>query len=378
MDHVGARLRAARTAAEVTLTQMAARTNYSKSHLCNVEAGKRPATPDVVLAYERALGDHVDRRGVLALAATVVAPAAVAELIYHGFAAALSPRLAVDEWLARAEGYGQDYMAIGSAELQGRLAADLVVLQQQLDSPHLWTVAARLMTVHGKTLPSNDGTRGAIRSYEMAAVAADRSGDLGTRVWVRGRAALALAYEGAHLRVAARLAQQAVELSDRPTLGRLNALTAQAHVAAFRGDRATALTSLDDARRAFETAGSDEQISDFAVPEWRFHTFESMLLSRMGHPAAVAAQEAADRTRPATLPRFATHIELHRGLMMASAGDRAGGLEYARQALDRLPPERHSLSLRLMMLEIERVARGLTGPGSRPRAAERLATVKDD
>lgn len=108
----------------------------------------------------------------------------------------------------------------------------------------------------------------------------------------------------------------------------------------------------------FDKSGSDEQISDFAVPEWRFHTFTSMLLSRMGHPDAVAAQEAADRTRPATLPRFATHIELHRGLMMVSAGDRVGGLDYAQQALDRLPPERHSLSLRLMMAEIKRAAGG--------------------
>ncbi|MFC6019164.1 helix-turn-helix domain-containing protein [Plantactinospora solaniradicis] len=356
MDHVGARLRVARTDAAVTLTQMAARTNYSKSHLCNVELGKRPATPDLVLAYERVLGDSVNRRGALALAAAVVVPTAVAELIQHGFAAAIGPRRSVDDWVAQAEAYGQDYMSLGAAELQGRLAADLVVLQQELDSPHLWGVAARLMTVHGKTFPSNDGGRGAIRSYEMAAIAADRADDLDTRVWVRGRAALALAYEGAHLPVAARLAEQAVGLSERPSLGRLNALTAQAHVAAFRGDAVGSLSKLDDARRIFDTVGSAEQISDFAVPEWRFHTFESMLLSRLGHPGAVAAQEAADRARPVTLPRFATHIELHRGLMMASAGDAAGGLGYARRALDRLPPERHSLSLRLMLAEVERVA----------------------
>lgn len=360
MDHVGARLRMARTDAEVTLTQMAARTNYSKSHLCNVELGKRPATPDLVLAYERVLGDSVQRRNALVLAAAVVVPSAVAELVQHGFAAAMGPRRGVDDWVARAEAYGQDYMSLGAAELQGRLAADLVVLQQELDNPHLWAVAARLMTVHGKTLPNNDGNRGAIRSYEMAALAADRSGDLATRVWVRGRAALALAYEGTHLSVATRLAGQAVALSERPTLGRLNALTAQAHVAACRGDSGTARSTMDDARRVFDTVGSDEQISDFAVPQWRFHTFESMLLSRLGHPGALAAQEAADRTRPASLPRFATHIELHRGLMMAAAGDAAGGLGYARQAMERLPAHRHSLSLRLMLAEVERTAAAAT------------------
>ena len=85
-------------------------------------------------------------------------------------------------------------------------------------------------------------------------------------------------------------------------------------------------------------------------------TFTSMLLSRLGDPRAERAQQAADRTRPATLPRFATHIELHRGLMMVAAGDRTGGVAYARAAMEALPPERHSLSLRLMLAEIEQKA----------------------
>jgi hypothetical protein len=111
---------------------------------------------------------------------------------------------------------------------------------------------------------------------------------------------------------------------------------------------------LDQASRAFDAAGSDEQVSDYAVPEWRMATFVSMLLSRLGHPRAAEAQDEADRTRPATLPRFATHIELHRGLAMVRAGDVHGGVEYARAALAALPPERHSLSLKLMLAEIER------------------------
>jgi hypothetical protein len=45
--------------------------------------------------------------------------------------------------------------------------------------------------------------------------------------------------------------------------------------------------------------------------------------------------------------------------MLARAGDQAGGAAYARAALDRLPPERHSLTLRLLLAEIE------GGPSSR-------------
>jgi hypothetical protein len=111
---------------------------------------------------------------------------------------------------------------------------------------------------------------------------------------------------------------------------------------------------LDKGKRLFDAVGSDEQVSDYAVPEWRMHTFTSMLLSRMGDErGAVIAQEGADRARPKSLPRFATHIQMHRGLMMANAGDVAGGVAYARSAMAKLPVNRQSLTLRLLLAEVE-------------------------
>jgi hypothetical protein len=211
-----------------------------------------------------------------------------------------------------------------------------------------------LLTVYGKTTTNKTE---AIRWYKLAATASDRSNDTAVRVWVRGRAALALAYEGAAIPVASEMAAHALALDDKPSLGRLNALVAQAHVFGVRGDGPSAIESLEQAQRVFDVTASSEQISDFAVPEWRFHTFASMLLSRLGDPRAIDEQEAADRTRPASLPRFATHIELHRGLMLARSGDAAGGVEHAKNAMAKLPPERHSLSLKLMMSEIERAAK---------------------
>ncbi|HEV7898184.1 MAG TPA: helix-turn-helix transcriptional regulator [Planosporangium sp.] len=353
MTKTGAQLRVARNAAGVSLRAMAARTNFSKGHLSNIEAGRRTVTPDVVLAYERALGDDVDRRELLTgMAAAAAAPTAVTELIRRGFTAALHGDESVDIWLERVENYGQQYMTCGAALVQQRLAADLVVLQQHLEKPPLWAAAARLLTTFGKTTGNTDE---AVSWYRLASVVADRSEVNCVRVWVRGRAALALAYEGAQLTVATEMAEQALAIDDQPSLGRLNALVARAHAAAARGDGAGALRMLGDARRAFDIVGSDEQISDFAVPEWRFHTFASMLLSRLGDRGAVAEQEAASRTRPAGLTRFATHIELHRGLMLAKAGDVEGGKGYARAALDRLPVDQHSQSLKLMLAEVERV-----------------------
>lgn len=358
MDDLGSKLRAAREAEGVKLSAVAARGNgYTIGHLSNVEAGRRTVTPDVLLAYARVLGeDCMRRRGLLAtVAAGVVAPAAAGELIHAGFSAALARRGAEDKWRAQVIGYGRDYMAVGAGQLQNRLAGDLVVMQQQIDTPAMWASASRLLAVYGKTTGE---PREAIRWYRLAAEAADRSDDLAVRVWVRGRAAIALAYEGAALGVAQQLADQAVELSDKPSIGRLNALMARAHVAAGRGDLAAAVEADEAARRVFDRVASpDAEISDFAVPPWRMATFRSMLWARLGDVRrGEEAQGDADAGRPAELTRFATHIELHRGLMMAHAGDREGGLAYAHRAMDALPVERRSQTLRLVMAEVERAA----------------------
>jgi hypothetical protein len=336
---------------------MAARTHFSKSHLSNVEAGRRQATADIVLAYARVLGeDCMQRRGLLAaVAASAVAPVAAGELIHAGFTAALAKRGAEEKWREHVVGYGRDYMAVGAGQLQTRLASDLVVIQQQLDTPRMWASAARLLAVYGKTTGE---PREAIRWYRLAVEAADRSEDLAVRVWVRGRAAIALAYEGAALGVAEQLADQADQLSDRPSIGRLNALMARAHVAAGRADLAAAIRADEAARRVFDLVASpDAEISDFAVPPWRMATFRSMLWARLGDVRrGEEAQDDADKGRPAELTRFATHIELHRGLMMAHAGDHEGGLAYARAAMDALPVERRSQTLRLVLREVERTA----------------------
>ncbi|MGL5867097.1 MAG: helix-turn-helix domain-containing protein [Dermatophilaceae bacterium] len=356
ISDIGASLRQAREDAGLSLSAMAARTHFSRGHLANVETGRRTPTPGVVLAYERALGDDMHRRTLLTgLATATLAPMVMSEALHGAFTEALAEPSPIEQWQDRAESYGRDYMTLGASTLSARLVTDLVRLQQFVDDPKIWAPAARMMTVYGKTLPVNNGSGGALRWYQLAATVADRSGDNPTRVWVRGRAALALAYEAAELPAARLLADHAIALSERPSLGRLNALVAHAHIAGATGDHATAVTAMDQAQRVFDQVGSIDQTSDFAVPEWRMNTFASMLWSRLGdEPRAVAAHAAADRTRPATLPRFATHIELHRGLMLATSGDQTGGLAYARTALDRLPPERHSLSLRLLADEIKR------------------------
>ncbi|MFD7916882.1 hypothetical protein ACFV30_40415 [Streptomyces sp. NPDC059752] len=121
-----------------------------------------------------------------------------------------------------------------------------------------------------------------------------------------------------------------MSISDQGSLGLLNAVLGKAHTAALRGDHTTARQLLTQGRRIF----------DQAAPTSRPPTMPS--------PSG-AAQDAARVELPVTLPRFATHLEMHRGLMPARSGDTAAGTAHARAAYDALPPEKHSLTLRLLM-----------------------------
>ncbi len=310
------------------------------------------AVLDVPLAVFEDEG--MNRRKFLAqVAATSIAPVVASDLLAAGFSARLDHAgPSVEAWQAKLSAYGTDYMSLGAADIQRRLAIDLAILQQQLDSPQMWGAAARLMTLYAKTFPGSDGTK-AVTWYRMAAEAADRSEDEQTRVWVRGREAIALGYEGAALRVADLFADQALALSDKPSLGRLNAIMGKAHAAVLRGDHKAGRALVDEGRRVFDKSGSYEQTSDYAVPWWRMNVFLSLLAARLGdEKSAIASQEQARRELPGELPRFATHLEMHRGLMLVRAGDRAEGIRTARDAMDALPPEKHSLTLRMLMDEI--------------------------
>ncbi|MFC8527938.1 helix-turn-helix domain-containing protein [Nocardia sp. NPDC057227] len=310
------------------------------------------AVLDVPLAVMES--DVNRRRFLTTVAATTVAPGVAADLLAEGFSARLQGAgPSIEKWGSTLTAYGADYMTLGAAEIQKRLAIDLAIIQQQCDTPRMWAHASRLMTLYAKTFPGSDGSK-AVTWYRMAAESADRSRDIYTRVWVRGRAAIALGYEGASLPIANMFADQALSLDDRPSLGRLNAIYGKAHAAAIMGDTATARALDTEGRRVFDHAGSeDDEASDYAVPYWRLGVFRSLLSARIGDEAtAVAAQDEARRLLPATMPRFATHLEMHRGLMLARTGDRDGGIAYARAAMDALPPEKHSLTLRMLMDEV--------------------------
>jgi transcriptional regulator with XRE-family HTH domain len=324
------------------------------------ERGTRKPRPEALAALASALQvpcatlEAVNRRTLITdIAGLAIAPAITNELIRHGFSSALRGGPSEDQWYVSVDEYGAAYMVEGAATIQRRLARDLITLQSQLERPRRWTVAAKLATLFGKTYPGSDGTSAA-DWYKLAATAADRSGDIDTRVWVRGRAAIALGYEGAALPLAERFAAEAIALSDKPSLGRLNAVMGRAHVFALRGDRNSAYRLLEQGRRLFERVASDPaQASDYSVPEWRMSVFTSLLAARLGnvHLYEEASTDAL-AVLPETLPRFKTHLQLHEALVIARNGDKAGGMKAAKNAMDALPAEKHSLTLRLLRDEV--------------------------
>ena len=92
------KLRQARIAARLSLSGMAQRTGYSRSYLGNVEKGVREVTPALIRAYERALGDDVNRRVLLLGMVSAVTAAAVPDMAGSSVAVpdVAAPEVAID------------------------------------------------------------------------------------------------------------------------------------------------------------------------------------------------------------------------------------------------------------------------------------------
>jgi transcriptional regulator with XRE-family HTH domain len=351
---LGCALRAKRKAAGLTLRQVADLIPCSVGQLSHIELGRKTIFPEVISAYESAIREASDMRRrdvVTGVAGALLAPQATSQILRLGFTQRLGLRPTAEEWEEQLTELGRSYMADGATVVQQQLAADLVVLQHAADSPRMWSVAAREMAIYGKT---TKGPQEAIEWYRLAALAAKRSEDVDTRVWVAGRAALALGYEGAATPTALAYADQAITLAgDRATPGLLNALMGKAHALTTTGRADEARETWDHAQRTFDTLSPGDDVTDFNYPWWRFAVVGSLLHARLGDPTAEHWQDEVDEHRPAEMVRFVTHVELHRALTMARAGDYAGGVAYGEAALDALPVEKRSQSLYLMLDEIK-------------------------
>ncbi len=337
---------------------MARRIFVDKGYLSRIERAASPPE-HVVEKYEDELGMDIRRRTLLgSLAASTVVPGLLTDAVRRTFEEDAVP-LTLDGWVERMEQHAADCMTVGAAEMQQRIAADLIAIRPQLIDPRLWAVAARLMVLHGAPLIDVADADKTARWYQAAVTAADRSLDTPTRIWVRGRSALSMAHPTSALSACRQHAAEAAQLSDAPSVGRLMALVSLANAYALGGNASAARSSLDEARTVFDTVGTTDAVSDYTMPEWRMYVDTSLVLSRLGDHHADAVQAEATRTMPARFARFATHLKIHQGLAIAKAGDCTEGVAHAREALAELPADRHSVALRRLYNEVSTADRAV-------------------
>ncbi|MFJ9370526.1 helix-turn-helix domain-containing protein [Nocardia sp. NPDC101769] len=348
----GEMLRSAREEAGVSLREMAARIPRDQGYLSRIERDLRPVPQRIVDEYEKELGVDISRRTLLGgLAAGAVVPSVVTDAVRRMFEEETTP-LAVDAWAERMEIHAADCLTVSAAEMQTRIAADLIAIRPQLTDRRMWAIASRLMVLHGAPLADVADASACAGWYRAAVDAADRSVDVSTRVWVRGRSALNMAHPSAALAACRQLAAEAAEITDTATVGQLMALVSLANVAALQGNPASARAYLDRARRVFDAVGTTEEASDYTMPEWRMYVDTSLVLARLGDHHADRIQAEATAAMPAKFARYATHLEIHRGLAFAKSGDRVEGVAHARKALAELPIDRHSVALRRLYNEV--------------------------
>ncbi|WP_018353050.1 helix-turn-helix domain-containing protein [Longispora albida] len=357
MEVTGAILKQARKdKGFVSLPLFAELAFISHAHLWRVENNKRPVTLNVIEAYERVLGVEImERRDLLkALSVSAVVPVALSEQVWEGIDRGLSGQISHDEWLSRLRYHAFTGIREGVISKQAEIIADLQVLQRTAHDPRDWGIVARMLVLHGTPVASINDNAACVRWSDLAARAAMRSEDRDVQVWVLGRSANSHAHPSADLRACESLANKAIAVADgKPSVGLLDALVSKANVYALSGNPQAAAETLEKASAVFDRAGTDSAAAEWDMPFWRWAANKGQVLARAGHKEAPGWQDRADKARPAEFARFATHVELHRALVMTKQGDKEAGHTYAMSAMTKLPQERHSVALRRILAEVQ-------------------------
>jgi hypothetical protein len=378
------RLDAALRQRQMTGPRLAAATSYSRGYVWEVVTGRKPAAADFAAACDEAL--HADGALVAALAAPdpeqggarpdeqaarghlhrrqllvdigmlgIAGPLAATEAVRHGFGAAVHHHVDLDEWDEIAKEYAFAYSTTPPAQLLPDLTAHIDALGRQIPAARppaarrLSRVGGQLAAIMAVALASTGEPRRAKRWWRTACDAADLSGDLGTRAWVRGWEVVDGVYEARPIpEILERAAQATALVEDGPVCaGTAQVYAGLAQTLAVAGRREEALRALARVadltdRMPAEAAADDESLLGW--PEVRLRHTESYVHTWLGNgTAAFAAQEQALRLyRPALPPRQPTQVKLHRAGCMLRGGDVSGGLAYASRVLDDLPAEHHN------------------------------------
>lgn len=352
---IGAVLQSLRESAGLTLAGLADRAHYSKAALGHVETGRRRPSHDLLTACDDALGtapllatllaldgeDHVmQRRALLATAAAATGVAgiegtrAVAELIRQGL---LDSAGEAEDWGQVVADYSRRLVVDPSPAFGAALLGQIMLAKQQIvdvgATPERLRAAALLGQLYGLWQGNQDQIPQAHGWYRTAATLADRSGDTPARVFTRARTASRGIFEGYTLGEAAGRARDALAISDRPSLGALEAHSALVHVHALTLDLSggrRALAGMLDVADRLDDTGPDG-------PAARTVSFAHYLESRCGTPRSADRmwEQAEPLLRP--VPVWWREAQVYYGLSLARRGEVDAGIGYALEAVSALP-----------------------------------------
>jgi transcriptional regulator with XRE-family HTH domain len=350
VDTFGEALRGLRIAAGFrSLATFAAKVNYSKGYLGNIETGERQPTPDLAEACDRTLGtapllsmlledpggNGVKRRALLSSiglvtgAGAVVGPSALADLVRHGF---LDTACDGEEWDAVVDDYGRRFVADPSPQFGAALLTQLLVLHQKITEDRtnvdLLRASAGLGQTYGLWLGNQGNLHTAHNWYLTAAKLADRSGDMPLRSFVRGRSLARGIYEGYSVKQTLTGVAEVLELTDEPTTGAMEAHAARVGVYALTGDAREGRQAVSDMRTVVDRL-PDEALRTLAAPYARTIFLSAFLECRVG--TLGEAQSACEAAFPelSEWPLWLAETRVYLGRAMVAAGDVGPGIAYA-------------------------------------------------
>jgi hypothetical protein len=405
MDSFGELLRQHRKAAGWSLRRFAELTRYDFGYLGQIERGTRPASTEVVAAYDRVLaaggaletaygsrqaGDDKDmrRRAVLqALGALAAVPAVDRlvgwEALRQGLGAAVN--VDFDEWMDIVAGYGRGYYLQPHDQLMAQLGRDLTVLQHQLaaDSgqrrPMLLRAAAYLSVIVALSLVASGQALLSRRWWATAQRAADESGDAQTQVLARAWDVVNGCYDGRAPAAVVALSDEVLPLvAATPSAASCGLLAGRAQALSLAGrhdDAVVVVRQLAAHVDALSDAVTGEVESLWGWPEHRLRHTESWVYTHAdSHQAATAAQERALQLYPESQARLRTQVQLHQAATLIRSGCIPDGLRMAADLLDQLPREQQNELVRAVARQV--VAAVPEGERGRPVYGELVERLR--
>jgi hypothetical protein len=296
--------------------------------------------------------DTVERRAFI-LQTTLLAglngspTATILEAVRHELNRSIADNLVtadVDEWQEVAQEYGQTYLTTSPVTLLKTLITDLggaqLTLQRHSDETvqrQLLQAEALLAAFTAQTVANMGDLIEARRWWRTARLAADRSTDPYTMLWVRGREVVRAGYECRPVPVILQLASQAeTRLDGVPPEALPEFFTGKAQTLALAGRHTEAEQALCQLRDLPVSSHHQDSLFDYAEENLRFT--ESFVYPHAGNfTKAERTQETALTLYSDDNLRGPAQIRMQRALCLVRMGDTTEGTRHALDTITNLP-----------------------------------------